>query len=142
MKRIVFDEKERVAQFLVEQGAIKTIWQDYEAIGLEQDGKLIAGVLYDGYEENARVSTHAAGIGKHWLNREYLWVIFDYPFNQLNVNVIVNTVSSTNQASMRFTEHLGFKEVARIEGGACDGDLIIYALYKKDCKWIRNKHGK
>lgn len=137
MKRIVFDDKERVAQFLVEQGAIKTIGSHYEAIGLEHQGRLIAGVLYDGYEQDARVSSHAAGIGKNWLNREYLWVIFDYPFNQLNVNVMINTVSSSNKDSMRFTEHLGFKEVARIEGGACDGDLIIYALYKKDCKWIR-----
>jgi RimJ/RimL family protein N-acetyltransferase len=63
--------------------------------------------------------------------------MFDYPFNQLKVNVVVNTVSSNNKDSMRFTEHLGFKQVARIEGGASDGDLIIYALYKKDCKWIR-----
>jgi len=34
------------------------------------------------------------------------------------------------------------KEQARIIGGASDGDLIIYTLYKKDCKWIGLKHEK
>ena len=137
MKTLVIGQKERVGQFLVEQGAWAGGAINYEAIGLEENGELIAGVVYDSEEKGARISSHCAGIGKRWLNRYFLWVIFDYPFNQLNVNVVINTVSSNNKDSMRFTEHLGFKEVARIEGGASDGDLIIYALYKKDCKWIR-----
>ena len=140
MKRIVFDEKERVAEFVRRHG----IWDavsNYEAIGLEEDGKLIAGVVYDDYEENARCSSHCVGIGKRWLTKEFLWVMFDYPFNQLNVNVMINTVSSANKDSIKFTEHLGFQEVARIESGASDGDLIIYAFYKRNCKWIRTKNG-
>lgn len=137
MKTIITGQKERVGQFLKDQKAWIGSFQ-YEAIGLEENGNLIAGVVYDTYEEGARISSHCAGLGKRWLNREFLRVIFDYPFNQLKVNVIVNTVSSNNKDSMRFTEHLGFKQVACIEGGASDGDLIIYALYKKDCKWIGN----
>ena len=137
MKQIIVGQKERIADFLIEQGAwAKSL--KYEAIGLEQDGKIIAGVIYDGYEIGARISMHCAGIGRKWLTREFLRFAFEYPFNQLNVNVIINTVSSNNKDSMRFTEHCGFKQVARFEGGASDGDLIIYALYKKDCKWIGN----
>ena len=137
MKSLVIGQKERVSDFLKQHG----VWgfgTEFEAIGLEENGQLIAGVIYDNYEPNARISSHCAGIGKRWLNKMFLNVMFDYPFNQLNVNVMINTVSTANKDSMRFTEHLGFKEVARIEGGASDGDLIIYALYKKDCKWIGN----
>lgn len=137
MKSLVIGQKERISDFLKQHKA----WvgaTNYEAIGLEENGQLIAGVIYDNYEKDARVSSHCAGIGKRWLNKNFLNVMFDYPFNQLKVNVIVNTVSSNNKDSMRFTEHLGFKQVACIEGGASDGDLIIYALYKKDCKWIGN----
>lgn len=136
MKTLVIGQKELIGEFLIEHGAWAGGAVNYEAIGLAEDNKIIAGVVYDNYEKGARISSHCAGIGKRWLNREFLRVIFDYPFNQLNVNVVINTVSSNNKDSMRFTEHLGFKEVARIEGGASDGDLIIYALYKKDCKWI------
>lgn len=136
MKTIVFD-KEKIGQFLLEHEAWSGKTNFYQGIGIEEDGKLIAGVIYDSYEKGARISSHCAGIGKRWLTKTFLWMMFDYPFNQLKVNVMINTVSSNNKDSMRFTEHLGFKEVARIEGGASDGDLIIYALYKKDCKWIR-----
>lgn len=135
MKSLVIGQKERVGEFLKKHEAWLGASQ-YEAIGLEENGELIAGVVYDSYEENARIASYCAGVGKRWLTREFLWAMFDYPFNQLNVNAIINTVSTDNKESMRFTEHLGFKEVARIEGGASDGDLIIYVLYKKDCKWI------
>lgn len=136
MKSLVIGQKERIGEFLKSQEAWLGASQ-YEAIGLEEDGKIIAGVIYDSYEENARIASYCAGIGKNWLTRKFLWAMFDYPFNQLNVNAVVNTVSTANKESMRFTEHLGFKQAARIEGGASDGDLIIYVLYKKDCKWIR-----
>lgn len=136
MRKIIIGQKERIANFLISQKA----WVDankYEAMGIEDDGEIIAGVVYDSYEPNARISMHCAGIGKRWLTKEFLKYAFYYPFNQLNVNAVINTVSSNNKASIIFTEHCGFKEVARIEGGASDGDLIIYVLYKKDCKWIR-----
>jgi RimJ/RimL family protein N-acetyltransferase len=142
MRQIILNQKERVAQFLIEQNAYKGQAVQYEAIGVEENGNLIAGVVYENYEKNARISLHCAGIGKRWLSRQFLWMVFDYPFNQLNVNVIVNTVSSDNKDSIKFTEHCGFKEQTRIIGGASDGDLIIYTLYKKDCKWIGLKHEK
>jgi len=137
MRQIVFD-KEKVGNFLIEHEAWKGGTDRYQGLGIEEDGNLIAGVVYDNYEEGARISMHCAGIGRRWLSKQFLNMAFDYPFNQLKVNVIINTVSSNNKDSMRFTEHCGFKEVVRIEGGASDGDLIIYVLYKKDCKWIGN----
>ena len=136
MRTIVTGQKKRVAELLINKNA----WIDatkYEAIGLEENGELIAGVIYDTYQPNVRVAMHCAGIGKRWLTKEFLKYAFYYPFVQLNVKVIINTVSSNNKDSIKFTEHCGFKEVARIEGGASDGDLIIYVLYKENCKWIR-----
>ena len=139
MRKIILNQKERIANFLIENDAGKAFF-NFEALGVEENEKLIAGVVYDSYEPQARCSMHCAGIGKRWLTKQFLWMAFDYPFNQLKVNVVINTVSSKNKDSIRFTEHCGFKEVARLEDGAEDGDLIIYALYKKDCKWIGLKH--
>lgn len=113
-------------------------WGNYSAIGLEKDGKIIAGVIFNEYVPDTRCSIHCAGDG-NWLNREFLWMVFDYAFNQLNCKVVVNPVPVTNKPSMRFTEHIGFKPSLRLEDGAEDGDLMIFTLHKKDCKWLDNE---
>ena len=39
-------------------------------IGLVQNGQLIAGVKYDGFN-HSNINMHVASEGKHWLNREF-----------------------------------------------------------------------
>lgn len=138
MRKIILDQPERIGKWVAEKVGQNAPWGAFTALGVEdENGDLIAGVVYDGYVKNARISMHCAGVGKKWLTKRFLWMCFDYPFNQLGVNVIINPVDSENIESAKFTEHCGFKEVARVEGGAADSDLIVYVLYKKDCKWIR-----
>lgn len=135
MRSIVVGQNERVGDFVASRiGNSK--WVDYQAIGIEKDGEIIAGVVIDGYVPGARCSIHCAGDGKKWLTREFLAIVFSYVFQQIDCKVIVNPVNSSNKDSMRFTSHLGFKEVARIPGGYVDGDLVIFALNKEDCRWI------
>lgn len=132
---IITGQNERVGDFVADRiGNSK--WVDYQAIGIEKDGKIIAGVVIDGYVPHARCSIHCAGDGKRWLTREFLSIVFDYVFRQIDCKVIVNTVNSSNKDSMRFTSHLGFKERTRIAGGYVDGDLVIFTLNKEDCRWI------
>jgi RimJ/RimL family protein N-acetyltransferase len=138
MKRIVVGEKERISRWVAEKMHRKD-WcgDDYEAIGLEKDGVLVGGVVVDGYVKGARCSIHCSGDGRHWLNREFLGVVFRYVFEQLKCNVVVNPVSSANADSLRFTEHIGFTEVCRIEGGYPDGDLVIFKMPKAQCRWLK-----
>ena len=110
-----------------------------QGIGVVKDNQIVAGVVVDQYSPNARCSIHCAGEGKNWLSKEFLFVVFDYVFRQLNVNVVINTVSSDNQRSIRLTEHIGYELVARVKGGCGDSDLFIYAMNKADCKWLRLK---
>ena len=136
-KRIIIDDKERVSEWVAQRIAHCSSWDgDYEAIGLEQDGELVAGVVYDGYCEGARVNMHVAGVGKRWLTREYLSVCFGYPFLQLGVNVVIGLVESTNEEALRFDKHLGFTEACRIEGGAKDCDLIVLTMQRKTCRFL------
>jgi RimJ/RimL family protein N-acetyltransferase len=107
------------------------------AIGLEENGKIIAGVVYDGYN-GAQVCAHIAGIGKRWLTRQFLWAIFDYPFNKLKVKRITGLVCSSNLDAQRFDEHLGFKYETRIKDGSPNGDILIYGMYRQDCRFLRN----
>jgi RimJ/RimL family protein N-acetyltransferase len=113
---------------------------DMVAIGLAVDEKLVAGVLFDGFN-GANVWMHvAAQPGARWMTRAYLLACFAYPFNICRVKRISGYVNASNLAAQRFDEHLGFKEEARLQGAAPDGgDVIIYAMWRKDCRFIGDK---
>lgn len=99
----------------------------------------IAGVAYAEWN-GVNVVCHIASDGsKRWLNRQYLWTIFDYPFNQLGARLITACVGQGNSASRRFVEHLGFEEEARVRGAHPTGDLLVYTLRKPRCRWLALK---
>ena len=105
-------------------------------IGWEREGKLVAGVAYSGWN-GVNIEAHIASEGTHWLNRQYLWTIFDYPFNQVGAGRITTCVNEGNVKSRRFTGHLGFKLEAKLAGAHPTGDLLIYRLLKTECRWIK-----
>lgn len=76
------------------------------ALGMHKDGQIIAGVVFDNYT-GRNIFMHVAGIGRHWLTREFLWMGFDYPFNQLGLERVSGLVTETNTAAMTFDKHLG-----------------------------------
>lgn len=137
---IVCGQKERVGAWVAARIGNAAPWHDYEAIGLEQAGQLVGGVVIDNYIPGARCSVHCAGAGRRWLNREFLAVVFDYVFRQLGCQAIVNVVAGCNADSLRFTAHIGFREVHRIRGGGRAGsDGVIFEMQKTDCKWIKQR---
>ena len=139
MKRIIVGDKQRVADWVSKKiGCNK--WQvDFEAIGLEQNGQLVGGVVFDNYVEKTRCSTHVAGEGKCWLNREFLKVVFDYIFRQLGCKVIVASIKSHNMAALHFSKRIGFDEAGRVENGAPNGDLVVLQLPVAKCRWLEKK---
>lgn len=109
------------------------------AIGLETDGKIVAGVMYENCNGRSLVA-HMAIEGR--LTRYFIWAIFDYAFRQNGVNKVILPVPSTNTKSIRFVKHLGFSEECRIKDAAPHGDIIIYTLEKSECRFLGDKYGK
>lgn len=138
--RIVDQEHERVGLWIGEKNGFK--WREGDkCIGLEKDGQLIAGVMYEGWN-GASIHAHIAIQGR--INREFLWYIFYYPFVQAGVNVIIGLVSEDNKKAQAFDEHLGFTLHSRLPKGHPSGDLLIYTMTKDQCKWLnikRNTNG-
>jgi RimJ/RimL family protein N-acetyltransferase len=134
MKTIVFD-KERVSKFVIGLTGGSLHFGTYHAIGVEQDGEMIGGIVYDGFVNGARCFMHCAGLERKWLTKRLLWMAFDYPFNQLGMKTVISPVSSKNDGCIRFIKHLGFTESARIKDGYKDADLLIFSLHKDDSKW-------
>jgi len=118
---------------------------DSAAIGLiGNDDGLRAGVLFDNYNGRSACMHVAAVSGARWMTREYLWVCFDYPFNQLGVTKLIGLVDSTNVPAQKFDENLGFVLEATIKSAGKVGDLLIYTMERSQCRFLEmgEKHGR
>lgn len=113
-----------------------------QGIGWQRNGELVAGVAYAEYN-GPNVVAHIASDGsRHWLTRQYLWTIFDYPFNQLKVKRITCMVGESNRDSRRFVVHLGFDLETTLRAAHPTGDLLIFRMFAKDCKWTKVDYSK
>jgi hypothetical protein len=102
------------------------------------EGNLRGGVVYSGYTgRGGSVGMHAAGLDPRWISRDLLWVCFDYPFNQLAVKKIFGQVPASKPDVLDFDLALGFKYVTTIEDVYPDGDMILLAMYREDCRFLR-----
>ena len=79
---------------------------------------------------------HVGSIQNNWASKDLLWAVFDYPFNILKVNVILAAVASTNIEALKLDRHLGFIDKAYIEDAHIDGDLVILAMRRENCRWL------
>jgi RimJ/RimL family protein N-acetyltransferase len=138
MKRIILGHDKLVGELVAKATHGEYMPTEY-AIGLAKDNEIIAGVLYNGYNI-ATICMHVAAVGKHWLNRDFLYACFAYPFLQLKVNKVLGYVNSLNLEAQRFDEHLGFVKECAIKDGAPGADLIVYSMTKAQCRWIDAKY--
>ena len=110
-----------------------------KGLGLERDGELVAGVLYEGFNGRNVWMHVAADPSKKWMTREFLRYCFEYPFDELQVDRVSGYVAASNAQARQFDEHLGFKHEATLQGAAADGgDVLIYAMRRDDCRFLKD----
>jgi len=102
------------------------------------EGNLLGGVIYDGYTGGC-VFMHQAGFSRNWLVGNMMWIVFDYPFNQLHVNKVAGTINANNKELLDFNLRLGFKEEARIRDAYRDGDMVVLTMDRASCRWLKIK---
>lgn len=107
-----------------------------QAIGWESNGVPVAGIMYDGYTGSS-IAMHSRCDDPRKVSREWLWAIFDYPFNKLKVKRVTGVVSTANEKAQKTNEHLGWKRETVISDYFPDGDGIIYIMRPEDCRWLK-----
>ncbi|MFA6040950.1 MAG: GNAT family protein [Methylophilus sp.] len=139
----VFDA-ERVGKWVVEKsgGAYTHVCT---AIGYEVDGVLVGGIMYDGFtgekgKDGGQICMSSRVDDAKKLPREFYWVIFDYPFNQLKVKAVRVIVNKNNLKAQKVNEHIGFKREAVLGDYFPEGDAIIYVLNRSDCRFLGDKY--
>jgi RimJ/RimL family protein N-acetyltransferase len=109
-----------------------------QAIGLERDGQIIAGVIYENWNK-ASIVCHIAIEGR--MTKGYLRAIFNYPFEVCKVKKIIVPVSSTHVKSLKLVTKMGFIEEARVKDATPDGDIIFLTLAKENCRFLGVENG-
>lgn len=104
------------------------------------NNEVLAAVLYDGYN-GANIFPHIASRpGSRWLTRDFLRVMFHYPFVQLGCRRMTALVDMSNTRSRRFNKHLGFAPEAILKGAGSDGgDALVSVMFREDCRYVVNK---
>lgn len=111
------------------------------AIGQVYDGKLIAGVMYDGYTGSNIAMSSRIDDPRH-VSREWIWAMLDYPFNKLQVKRVSAITNVNNLKAQKVNERLGFRREAVLGDYFPDGDAILYVMRREDCdRFLRSRNG-
>ena len=102
------------------------------------DGVLCGGVIFNNYT-GASINLHVWGRDANWADRDMLWITFHYPFIQLRCRKVFGQIPANNTAALDFDLKLGFKIEARIRDVFPDEDLIVVAMKREDCRWLKIK---
>ena len=143
MKRILDKPADwpRIAEFVANRIGCGRKTDNFTAIGLADDDKLVAGVVYSDWN-GSNVTAGIAGDGKHWLTREFLWFIHYYAFIQLGAKRITACVEQTNLVSQQFVTKLGFSFESRMERAGRTGDLLVYRMFPENCRYLEKRHAR
>jgi len=134
LRRVVTDNQEHLKAWIT--GVLGMQFSPYATfIGQEIDGEVKAVVAFDNILDKSCMM-HTAAIVPNWISKDLLWACFDYPFNILKVKVILASVASTNEEALKLDRHLGFIDKAYIEDAHIDGDLVILAMRRENCRWL------
>ena len=135
MRQIVTENQSYLREWLSEVGKYDYS-QNTACIGQEKDGKLIAVVGYNSFLPNS-CQMHIASTDVLWPTKDFLFAVFDYPFNKLKVKVIIAPICKGNVKPFNMCRKLGFEQVADIPYGHPDGDLIVVTMKRNQCKWLQ-----
>jgi RimJ/RimL family protein N-acetyltransferase len=134
--RLLTDQHARVAAWVAERvGCCEHAWAEYTTIGLEREGELVGGAVFESFT-GTNANIHVAGSGPYWMTRTFLFAVFDYAFNQLKLKRLTGYVEAANTRALDFDRKLGFKDEAVLEDAMPSGDVIILCMRAEHCRFI------
>lgn len=110
------------------------------AIGVQNEGRLIAGVVYHDYRPtygSMQMSVYAER-GTRWLSKDHLDVFFSYPFKQVGCKSVHIACARNNKHAKQFVARIGFRHAGLLRRGFGIVDAVLYDMLPEDCKWLRS----
>ena len=136
--KLVVDVGGQIAEF-VAKGTGSAGWGPCSAFGVEKDGKLVQGIVFEQYT-GSNVMIHIYGVpGEKWRNRAFWWLCSAYPFTQLGCDRITAFISESNSQAMRLAEHYGMERECVMEGAMYGANINVMVLWKNKSRWLNLK---
>lgn len=116
------------------------------SIGVIRNGAIIGGVVYHNWHpESGVIEMSAAAADSRWLMGPTLHAIFEYPFQQLDCQLVVLRVSERNDRMVKIAFRFGFEGylIPRLRGR--DEGEYLFTLTKE--RWLKTpqeikRHGQ
>jgi len=112
------------------------------AMGVIDGDELLGAVIYHNYNpESGVIEISGASTHSRWLTRGVLWAMYNYPFNEIGCQMVVQRSSEKNRmwngrGLQRILKNLGFVETRIKRGRGRNEDELIYTL--TDDAWASN----
>lgn len=115
----------------------------FTAIGFARGGKLIGGVVYNGFRKEKYgndIYLTAFSENRRWLNKKNLHLIFSYPYNELGCVRTTAVTGRANKRTRKLLEGVGYK-LEGVHPKGLDGKqtAISYGMLKENCRWLNLK---
>ena len=135
MAELVFDQSARVGAWVAERIGQQGSWGDFYAMGVEQDGQIVAGILLHNYN-GANAICHVA-IDKRPKKLVGLFrAVADYAFNHCKLKRVTGLVPTNLSKAIAFHKHVGFEEEFVLKDGAPGADLMVLVMWPDKCRWL------
>jgi RimJ/RimL family protein N-acetyltransferase len=140
MSTLIYGQEDRLLPWAQERIGV-SFRRDAYTLGLERDGQLVAVVVFDSFGETDCAIHISSDGSRAWMSKELLISAFSYPFVQLGLLRVTGFVPASNEAALRFDEHIGFvREGYHPKAGPKGSDLISLGLLRKDCRFIPKEY--
>jgi RimJ/RimL family protein N-acetyltransferase len=102
-------------------------------IGVEQDGELIAGIVFfDWFPAWGNIYVAVAGEG-NWCTRRLLRRCYAFPFVQMQCKRVTVLIADNNRAAIELVMRIGFQLEGILRG---DPNCLVFGLLKAEAmKW-------
>jgi RimJ/RimL family protein N-acetyltransferase len=130
--RLIFDDKERVGAWVADQVGQLSPWGGFYAMGVERDGELVAGIVFNNMTDSSATCHIAVSKPtKHFL--ELLDHGFLYAFNTCKLLRLTGLVEANNTKALKLDKHIGFIEEGVMENAGTGGqDVIVLVLWPEN----------
>lgn len=117
----ILGQNEFVSQWVANQPPFDAVlgFGNCTAIGWSIDGVLVAGTVFHNYDKKAGIiELSSASKDPRWLSRDTLRLMFSYPFDQLDCQMVVLRVAEKNDRMRGIAKRFGFTEyiIPRLRG--------------------------
>ena len=129
---LIFDDKDRVGDWVADQMPDGASWHNYYAMGAEKQGELVSGIVFENFNGH---NVHIAVSKPTKLFLKLLDHAFVYAFETCGLRRLTGLVEADNVKALQLDLHIGFKiEAVMKEAGSAGQDLLILVL------WPENYH--